>query len=423
MKDDIFIKSGLILTMEEEEPSIEDGGLLVKSGLIDSIGKSENFSEISNAEIIDASGCIVMPGLVNCHTHLPMSLFRGLADDLPLEQWLNEYIFPAEAERINSDSVRKWSILSCNELLLSGTTTCCDGYFYENQVAKAAMKSGIRAVLGQGVIDFPAPGVPDPLKNIENAIDFVESLYGKSSRLYPSIFCHSPYTCSKETLKKAKQAADSFGILFQIHVSETENEKNMIRESQGLSPVAYLDSIGLLDENTLLVHCVWPGSRDIPIIKASGSAIAHCAESNMKLASGIAPVPRFMKAGIPTGLGTDGSASNNNLDLFTEMDMVAKLHKTAMSDPCVMRAEQVLKMATIGGAEALGLNKVTGSLKTGKKADIIILDMDKPHLVPMYDPYSTLVYSAKGSDVRDVMVDGKLLVSDGKLISFQSRNI
>ncbi len=420
MKKKILIKNGLVLTMDENETVIENGTVFVKDSFIDFIGsndgKLEKLSDISNSQIIDASGCIVMPGLVNCHTHLPMSLFRGLADDLPLERWLNEYIFPAEAEHINPASVKKWSLLSCQELLLSGTTTCCDGYFYENKVAEAAEQSGIRAVLGQGVIDFPAPGVADPLNNIENAVDFVKKISKKSSRLYPSIFCHSPYTCSKRTLKGAKMAANSADILFQIHVSETKNEKNMIEENEGLSPVSYLDSIGIIDKNTLLVHCVWVDAKDIEIIKKRGASIVHCPESNMKLASGIAPVTEFLKASIKTGLGTDGSASNNNLDLFTEMDMAAKLHKAAAFDPCVMQAKKVLKMSTIGGAQALGLDKITGSLVAGKKADIIIIDLNKPHLVPMYDPYSTLVYSAKGSDVRDVIVDGRLLVSDSALL-------
>lgn len=421
MENYILIKNGLILTMEQEQAVIENGCIVIKDSLIDFVGRyevvPEKYAAVSNMNIIDASNCIVMPGLINCHTHLPMSMFRGLADDLPLEKWLNEHIFPAEAKEVNPQSVEKWSFLSCRELLLSGTTTCCDGYFYEKNVAKAALQSGIRAVLGQGVIDFPAPGVPDPLKNIENAVDFVKDLYDKSSRLYPSIFCHSPYTCSKETLQKAKKAADAADIIFQIHVGEIKNERNMIQENKGLSPVRYLNSIGVLNKRTLLVHCVWVDEKDIEIIKKTGASIVHCAESNMKLASGIAPVTEFLKAAIPTGLGTDGSASNNNLDLFTEMDIAAKLHKAAMSDPCLMKAEEVIEMATAGGAKVLGIDKITGSLSTGKKADIIIIDADTPHLVPMYNPFSSLVYSAKGSDVRDVIVDGKIRVSDGVYIA------
>ncbi len=444
----ILIKNGLILTMEDIEPVIENGNILIKNGLIDSIignddivGKNSgptlksigtaanggdlmgNYcaqchvsADICADVIIDASGCIVMPGLVNCHTHLPMSLFRGLADDLPLDRWLNDYIFPAEAEKINPESVKKWALLSCHELLLSGTTTCCDGYFYEKFVAEAVIQSGLRAVLGQGIVDFPAPGVPDPLKNVEIASDFIKGhMLEKYPGIYPSVFCHSPYTCSEKTIKSAKLVADSLDVIFQIHVGETRNEKNIIMGNKGLSPVGYLDSIGVLDTNTLLVHCVWVDKEDIAIIKKRGASVVYCAESNMKLASGIAPVAEFLKASVPVGLGTDGSASNNNLDLFTEMDIASKLQKVSMSDPCVFRAQEVVKMATIGGARAIGLDKSIGSLNAGKKADIVIIDTDKPHLVPMHNPFSTLVYSVKGSDVRDVIVDGKIIVLNGKI--------
>ncbi len=419
MGENIIIKNGIIITMEDDTPIIENGSLFIKNGLIESIGNFETESgdsfDLIEAKIIDASGCIVMPGLVNCHTHLPMSLFRGLADDLPLLTWLNDYIFPAEARKINSESVKKWALLSCRELLFSGTTTCCDGYFYETEVAETVEQSGLRAVLGQAVIDFPSPDVPDPLKSIDNAIEFIETVSGRCSRIQPSIFCHSPYTCSAETLKKAKQSADSRGVIFQIHVSETKNERNMIKENNGLSPVHYLDSIGVLDSNTLLVHCVWVDLDDIEIIKKTGASIVYCPESNMKLASGIAPVSEFIKFAISMGIGTDGCASNNNLDLFIEMDTGAKLQKAATGDPCVMNAKQMLKMGTMGGACALGLGDSIGSLKKGKKADIIIIDIDKPHLVPMYDPYSALVYSATGADVRDVIIDGRIIVSKGKL--------
>lgn len=409
MVDDILIKNGMILTMEDDEPVIENGTLLIEDGVITGIGKAELFLQNSAAQMIDATGSIVMPGLVNCHTHLPMSLFRGLADDLPLEIWLSKHIFPAEAEQINPDSVKKWALHSCHELLFSGTTTCCDGYFYEDLVAKAVLESGLRAVTGHGVIDFPAPGVPDPEKNVETAVNFAKKWKNRSSCIHPSIFCHSPYTCSKATLKKAKQAADSLGILFQIHVAETENEQNMIQENKDKSPVEYLDSLELLDEHTLLSHAVWINENDIAIIKKRGASIAHCAESNMKLAAGIAPIPLIMENEIIVGLGTDGSASNNNLDLFLEMDTAAKLHKIACSDPCVMNAKDVVKMATIGGAKALGLGKSIGSLKIGKKADIIIINTEKPHLVPLYNPFSTLVYGVKGSDVTHVIVDGEIL--------------
>lgn len=413
MEYDTLISNGLLLTMEEGLPVVEEGAVLIKDGIIEACGRTVEFSSVNVKTRIPADQKMILPGLINCHTHLPMSMFRGLADDLPLDVWLNDHIFPAEAKYLNPESVEKWSRHSCIEMLLSGTTTCCDGYFYEASVAKAVMASGIRAVTGQGIIDFPAPGVPDPRQNVRTAIEFVEQFKDVSPRLYPSIFCHSPYTCSKKTLVAAKQAAHSLGVLFQIHVAETKNEKKMVQGIGKMSIVEYLESMGILDEKTLLVHSVWIDDRDIAMIKKNHAAVAHCPESNMKLASGIAPVPRLIEKGVPVGLGTDGCASNNDHDLFAEMDTAAKLHKVALLDPCVMDARTTLKMATIQGAKAIGLGHVTGSLEKGKRADLILVDRDKPHMIPMYDPYSSLVYSAKASDVSLVMVDGIVLVRQG----------
>jgi 5-methylthioadenosine/S-adenosylhomocysteine deaminase len=413
---DMLIENGLLLTMAEGLPVMEDGAVLIMNGGIVATGKTESFLGYEVKTRIDAKKKIIMPGLINCHTHLPMSMFRGLADDLPLDVWLNEHVFPAEAKHVNPASVQQWSRHSIHEMLLSGTTTCCDGYFHEDYVAKAVLASGMRAVAGQGVIDFPAPGVPDPKMNIKVALEFVKEFKNISSLLYPSIFCHSPYTCSKQTLMDAKKAANDLGVLFQIHVAETKNEINLIQGLGLMTIVEYLEFLGILDSNTLMVHSVWISDNDIDIIKRNHAKIAHCPESNMKLASGIAPVPKLIKAGIPVGLGTDGCASNNDHDLFSEMDTAAKLHKVALLDPCVMDARTTMKMATIEGAKAIGLDKITGSVETGKRADIILVDLDKPHVTPMYDPYSSLVYSAKASDVNLVMVDGRILVQEGRLV-------
>jgi len=245
-----------------------------------------------------------------------MTLFRGLADDLPLSLWLDEFIFPCEAKYLTPETVRVGTLLACAEMLLSGTTTCCDGYFFEDDVASAVYKSGIRGVLGQGVIDFPAPGVPDPSDNIKNAVRFVEKWQNVSPLITPSIFCHSPYTCCQETLKKAKAASDSKGLLFQIHAAETKSEYVRIQSEQHTTPVKYLDRIGSLDENTLIVHGIWLDDDDIEIIAKRRSKVSHNPQSNMKLASGVAPVPSLITAGVTVGLGTDGCASNNDLDLF-----------------------------------------------------------------------------------------------------------
>ena len=415
MTYDILIRGGWLLTMAGGLDVVEQGCVLIKDGVIVGCGTAADFKSAKAGLTIDAENRIIMPGLVNCHTHMPMSMFRGIADDLPLDVWLNDHIFPAEAEHVNPESVEKWSLHSCREMLLSGTTTCCDGYFHEENVANAVIASGIRAVAGQGVIDFPAPGVPDPGRNVSYADEFVTTWKNKSSRLVPSVFCHSPYACSRQTLVAAKKTADRHSVLFQIHVAETKNEVNMVRGLNGLSIVQYLDNIGILDENTLMVHAVWIDEADMDVIHQRGVKVAHCPESNMKLASGIAPVPQMIDRGICVGLGTDGCASNNDHDLMAEMDMAAKLHKVALMDPCTMDAETTLKAATIEGANAIGLGAVTGSIEKGKKADIILVDLEKPHMTPMYDAYSAIVYAAKASDVSLVMVEGNILVENGVL--------
>ena len=416
MSFDTVIHNCTIITVNPEFEIIEYGIMCIRNGRIEQISTQNHDQELPDSnDVIDAKGGIVMPGLVNTHTHLPMTLFRGLADDLPLDKWLNEHIFPAERKHINPESVRIGALLGCAEMLLSGTTTCCDGYFLEDNVASAVYDSGMRAVLGQGVIDFPAPGIADPSENIKNAVEFSEKWLDFSSNITPSIFCHSPYTCSAKTLKKAKAAAK--GLLFQIHAAETKSEWDQIQSEHKTSPVKYLDRIGVIDQNTLLVHGIWVDDTDIEIIAKRHAKVAHNPGSNMKLASGIAPVPDFLEAGITVGLGTDGCASNNNLDLFQEMNVAAKLHKVNTLDPTIMDARTVLKMATIESAKAIGLDKKIGSLEIGKLADLIVIDTNSPHLVPMYDPVSHIVYTIRGSDVRDVFVGGKMIIRNKKLLT------
>jgi len=424
MKYDTIIHNGIIVTVNRDFDVINDGLICIKDGIIEIVSsRPANHIPSGAKDIIDAKGGIIMPGLVNTHTHLPMTLLRGIADDLPLFDWLNRYIFPLEAKYMNPENVRLGSLLGCAEMLLSGTTTCCDGYFHEDMIAEAIIESGIRGVLGQGVIDFPAPGIPDPADNIKTAALFAEKWLTASYLIRPSVFCHSPYTCSENTLKKAKRITRSNNLLFQIHTSETKNEFDMIMSKHGVSPVKYLERTGILDEMTLLVHSVWVDEEDIRIISGHGSKISHNPQSNMKLASGIAPVPEFLKNKITVGLGTDGCASNNDPDLFKEMDVAAKIHKANLFDPTVMDAKTVLQMATIKGAKAIGLEAETGSIEKGKQADIIIIDTDSPHLIPMYNPVSHIVYSATGSDVRDVIVAGKLIVNNRKLLSLDLNSI
>ncbi len=416
-KVDYLITNGLVLTMDAAGTCLDQGVVAVKNQRIVGVGPAGEFRSQAAGQVLDARGDLVLPGLVNAHTHLPMSLFRGLADDLPLEQWLNDHIFPAEAKHINTESVQLGARLSMAEMLLSGTTTCCDGYFLAHQIAEAVEQSGLRAVLGQGVVDFPAPGVPDPDRKIQVARNFVLDWKGRCDRIHPSIFCHAPYTCSAETLTAAKQAADESGALFQIHVAETLTEARQCRQTNGCSPVQYLDRLNLLDRQSLLIHTVWVDADDIEIIARRHAGVAHCPESNMKLASGTAPVPEMLAAGVTVGLGTDGCASNNDLDMWAEMDMAAKLHKVQHLDPTVMNADAVLRMATIDGARALGLDSEIGSIEVGKQADLIVIDRQHPRLTPLYTPESLLVYAVHAADVRFVMIAGRPVVRDRRLLS------
>jgi 5-methylthioadenosine/S-adenosylhomocysteine deaminase len=421
---DTIIYNATIVTVNAAFDIIPGGMIGIKNGRIEEITAMPDRVDIpSGKEVIDAAEGIVMPGLVNTHTHMPMTLFRGLADDLPLDVWLNQYIFPAEGTWITPENVRLGTALACAEMLLSGTTTVCGGYFYEDAVAEIVSQAGIRGVLGQGVIDFPAPGVPDPGENINAAVTFTQKWRRLSPMIQPSIFCHSPYTCSQKTLQAAKAAARSQGVLFQIHAAESAEEQALIEGGGDMSPIQYLDHIGVLDEQTLLVHAVWVDDKDVEIIASSGASVSHNPESNMKLASGIAPVKKFMSEGISVGLGTDGCASNNDLDMFQEMDTAAKLHKANTLDPTVMDVGTVLKMATINAAKAIGLDRRIGSLEKGKQADLVIIDTHQPHLVPLYNPVSQIVYSARGSDVRDVMVAGRMLVRDRVLTSLDQDDI
>ncbi|MCP4690375.1 MAG: amidohydrolase [Desulfobacterales bacterium] len=413
---DILIHNGVIVTVNPGMEIIEDGIICVSGETAARVEARGDDAPLPEAKTtIDANRGIILPGFVNAHTHLPMTLFRGLADDLPLMEWLNDHVFPAEANHVKPGNVRMGAMLGCAELALSGVTTCCDGYFLEDEVASAVEEFGLRGVLAQGVIDFPAPGVPDPGQNISAAADYADRWLGKCGRITPSIFCHSPYTCSSRTLKAAKAAASERGLVFQIHAAETKSERDQITSEHGVSPIQYLDRLGLLDEKTLLVHCVWVDDADMKLMADRGANAAHCPESNMKLGAGVAPIPTMMAGGVPVGLGTDGCASNNDMDLLREMDVAAKLHKAIALDPTVMSAEEVLKMATINGARAIGLDKIIGSLEPGKQADVIIIDARKPHLTPMYNPVSHVVYAAAGSDVRDVIAAGRILVRNRTL--------
>lgn len=414
MHCDTLIRNGSLLT-DVTAPLIVDGFVAVAGKDIVALGPMADLpASLAPYTVIDATGRLIMPGLVNCHTHAAMTLFRGLADDLPLMRWLNDHIFPAEAAHVTEATVYTCSQLAAAEMLLSGTTTVADGYFYEEMAVKAYADIGIRAVAAQGIIDFPAPGVPDPKQNIEAAKRFLSDGQSAAERITPALFCHSPYTCSARTLVRAKELAVGHEAPFFVHLAETEAEVAQVREASGMTPGRYLDSLGLLDEGTICIHAVHLDEAELELLASRRTKVVTCPESNMKLASGCARLPAMLRLGIPVGLGTDGCASNNDLDLFGEMDSCAKLHKLMASDPTVVSAAEVLALATVKGAEVLGQSAGIGSLTPGKKADIVLLDLLQPHLTPFYGP-DLLVYAARSADVTDVFVDGRRVVADRQL--------
>jgi 5-methylthioadenosine/S-adenosylhomocysteine deaminase len=412
---DLLIVNGTVLTMDPPGTVIQNGAVAVSEDRITWTGPAAEAPVTAAGRKLDARGGIIMPGLVNTHTHAAMTLFRGLADDLPLMSWLNDHIFPAEAT-LTEEKVYWGALLACAEMILSGTTCFCDMYLFEGAVARAAKDAGMRAVVGEVLFDFPSPHY-GPL---EQGFSYTAALAEKwkgDPLVSIAVEPHSPYLCSPALLQQAHRLATDLDLRLVIHVSETRNEFEEIQKRYGMTPVRHLANIGVLSPRLLACHCVVLSEEDIALLGAHDVKIAHNPESNMKLASGIAPVPELLAAGICVGLGTDGCASNNNLDMFREMDTAAKLHKVNTLDPTVMDAGKTLRMATLAGARALGLEHATGSLTPGKKADIIVIDTRKPHLVPLYNPESHLVYAVSGSDVSHSVINGKVVMEDRNLMT------
>ena len=411
---DIMIKNGAILVMDTKNSIINRGFLCIEGDTISYIGTG-NDKNFEAKKIIDAKEGLVMPGLINGHTHAAMSLFRGLADDLPLMEWLNNYIFPVES-KMDADFVFTGTLLACAEMIMSGTTTFCDMYLFEEEVARAAKMAGMRSLVGEVLYDFDSPNYG----SIENGLRYTESLIKKWKNdplVSIAVEPHSLFTCSPDLLSASNDLSLKYQVPLIIHLAETMNELDEVRKKYGKGPVEHLQSLGLLGPHLIADHCVHLRENDIKILAENGVKVIHNPESNMKLASGIAPIPDMLAENMIVGLGTDGCASNNNLDLFAEMDMAAKLHKVNTMDSTVMDALTVLRMATIEGARALGISEITGSLEKGKKADVIIVDTKKPHLTPMYNPYSHLVYAVGGNDVSHSIINGRLLMEDRKLLS------
>ncbi|HUV59987.1 MAG TPA: amidohydrolase [Desulfatiglandales bacterium] len=419
-KADILVHNGTILTMDNQNNIIHNGMVAISGSTISYIGKGKK-DAIKAKKDLDTHGGLILPGLINSHTHAAMSLFRGLADDLPLMEWLHNYIFPVEG-KMDADFVRVGTLLACAEMILSGTTTFCDMYLFEEEVAMAAKETGIRSVVGEVIYDFPSPNYG----TLEKGFIYTEALierWEKDPLINIAVEPHSLFTCGEELLRKANDLALKKGVPLILHLAETKEEVNEIEKRFRKRPVQHLKDLGLLGSHLIVNHCVHINKSEIELLAENNVCIVHNPESNMKLASGVAPVPDMIAKGITVGLGTDGCASNNNLDLFGEMDMAAKLHKVNNLDPTVMNAQTLVEMATIEGAKVLGLEKITGSLEVGKRADLIVIDTNKPHLVPMYNPYSHLVYAASGHDVTHSIIDGNIVMEDRRLLTLDVEDI
>lgn len=416
------VRGKYLLTMDGDDTILENGGLVIKGDRIVEVGAgAELIAKYPEAELLAEEHGLIMPGLVNTHTHAAMSCFRGLADDLPLMQWLQDYIFPREAQ-LSGEIVYQATLLSICEMIKSGTTSFCDMYLFASDVARAAAESGMRAWLGEVLYDFPSPSYGE----LENGFAYMEKLfadYDTHELLTITVNPHAVYTCSPELLTRLGQVAREHHAVYHIHLSENREEVETCRERYGCSPVKHLEQLGLLGDSVLAAHCVMLEDDEIRLLAERGVKVAHCQESNMKLASGTAPVVKMLEAGICVSIGTDGSASNNDVDMFGEMNTVAKVHKVARMDPTAMGAATTLWAATKGGARALGAGKMIGSLEVGRKADLIVLDLNKPHLTPIYNPVSHLVYAARGGDVVHSIINGRVIMRSRKITTVDEQAV
>ncbi len=423
---DLLVTGATVVTMDGGRRVIEDGAIAVSKGRIVAVGKRAEVERRhalgARGQRIDAAGKVVVPGLINGHTHVPMTLFRGLADDLDLNEWLTKYIFPAEAKNVTEEFVRTGTQLGLAEMIRGGTTTYCDMYYFEDAIAEETARAGMRGVLGETVIDFPVADNKTWAEAMAYSERFLKRWKGHAL-ITPAVAPHAPYTVSEEHLKDVRALADRLDSPVVIHLSETRKEVEDITAQKGVPPGEYLARIGFLRGRVVAAHTVHLNEREIGLMKEHGVGCVHNPQSNMKLASGVAPVPRLLAAGVRVGLGTDGAASNNDLSMWEEMDTAAKLHKLFANDPRVLTAEQALEMATIGSARALHLEREIGSIEEGKRADLVVVDVDELHQTPLYNVYSHLVYATKASDVSTVVIEGRVVMRDRRLLTLNEADI
>jgi 5-methylthioadenosine/S-adenosylhomocysteine deaminase len=413
----LVVTNGIIVTGDAAGRVIENGAVAVDGADIVAVDTAEAIGrQFRGAESIDAGGQVIAPGLINTHTHAPMVLFRGLADDLALMDWLNKYIFPAEAKMVSPEFVRAGTRLAALEMIQSGTTTYADMYYFEEEIAREVRAAGLRAVLGQTVIQFPVADAKTPAEGLARAETFITA-FKDDPLITPAVAPHAMYTLDGPTLTAARNLAKKHGVPTLIHLAETSDETKTSQERYKMSPVAFLDSLGFLGAGVLAAHGVWVSDVEVALLAARGVGVSHNPESNMKLASGTAPVPAYLKANAALGLGTDGAASNNDLDMFEAMRTASLLHKLQSRDPRVVSASEALMMATRGGARALGMEQQIGSLEPRKRADIIIVSTRGARQTPLYDPISHLVYVARGDDVQSTVVHGKVLMRNRQVLT------
>jgi 5-methylthioadenosine/S-adenosylhomocysteine deaminase len=419
----LVIIGGTVVTVDPSHHVFSPGAVAVNGRDIVAVGRADDIGRrFTGAETIDASGQVVLPGLVNTHGHAPMVLYRGLADDLALMDWLQQYIFPAEARTVTPEFVRIGTRLAALEMIQSGTTTHTDMYYFEEEVARATREAGMRGVLGESILNFPTPDAKTPADGLARAEAFIKAFRG-DDLIVPAVAPHAIYTVDEQWLRASRALADKYGVPVILHISETEDEVRTSLEKHHARPAEYLEAIGFWGPRTIAAHGVWLSDAEIAILKRHNVALSHNPESNMKLASGTAPIVKCLNAGVLVALGTDGAASNNDLDMFEAMRQAAFLHKLQTMDPRALPAGVALEMATIRGATALGLDREIGSLEVGKRADIITVSMKGARQTPMYNPVSHLVYVSKGDDVQNTIVNGRVLMRDRKVTTLDEARV
>ena len=420
----ILITGGTVVTMDGSRRVVEDGAVLIRGEKIAWVGKRSDLGNRGRgARVIDATGKAVIPGLINTHTHVPMSLFRGIADDMDLQEWLTKFIFPAEAKNVDEAFVRAGTRLGMAEMIRGGTTTYCDMYYFEDAIADETKKAGMRGVLGETILDFPAPDNKTWQAGVAYTERFIRE-WQNDPLITPAIAPHAPYTVSQEHLLEARRVSDNLKAPLVIHLAEANTETEFIQQKhQGQRPIGFVERIGFFNDRTIAAHVIQANDAELDLLKKHNVGVAHNPQSNMKLAAGTAPVPAMLRKNINVGLGTDGAASNNDLSMWEEMDTAAKLHKLVSGDPKMLSAEQAFAMATIGGARALHMGDRIGSIEEGKLADIAIIDLTELHQIPLYNIYSHLVYATKASDVRSVIIHGRPVMLDRRLLTLNESAI